>query len=119
MHANTVNNMYLLQRVGDGLSRKILRHGHLYGMCYLLPPRRAVNLLNVTAKVREDVALDVHVEKQVKIVPIFAVVAVRTLMTMFNVFVYNHIIYCFYSDSVVLFDLGNVYLHTSIIIFGC
>ncbi len=102
----------------DGLSRKILRHENLYGMCYLLPPRRAVNLLNVAAKVREDVALDVHVEKQVGIVPIFAVVTVRTLMTKFNVFVYNHII-GFYSDSVVFFDLGNEYLHTSIMIFGC
>lgn len=78
--------MHLLQRVGGGLSIKTASHGHLYGMCYLLPPKPAVNLLNVAAKVKEDVPLGVHAERQVGIVLIFAVVTVRIPMTEFNVF---------------------------------
>jgi len=105
--------MHLLKRNQDRLFRKTLRHGHLYRMCYLLPPRPAENLLKVAAKVREDVALDVHAKKQVGIAPIFAIVTATTLMSKFNISVYYHILY---SDSVELFDVENVYLHTSIMI---
>jgi len=54
-------------------------------MCYLLPPRPAVNLLDVAAKVREDVAPDAHVKNG--IAPIFEVLTARTHMTKFNVLV--------------------------------
>ena len=90
-------------QVGGGLSIKTASHGHLYGMCYLLPPRPVVNLLNVAAK-SEDVPLDVHAERQVGIVLIFAVVTVRIPVTLFNVFyVYNTIIYCFYYSLIVIY----------------
>ena len=98
-------------RVGGRLSIRTASHGHLYGMCCLLPPRPAVNLLNIAVKVKEDVPLGVHAERQVGIVLIFAVVTVRIPVTEFNVFyVYNTIIYCFYYSLIVFFDPENVYL---------
>ena len=78
--------MHLLQRVGGGLSLRTASHGLLYGMCYLLPPRPVVNLLNVAAKVKEDVLQGVHAERQVGTALIFAVVTVTILITQFNVF---------------------------------
>ena len=86
-------------------------HKDLYGMCYLLPPRPVVNLLNVAAKVKEDVPLGVHAERQVGIVLIFAVVTVRIPVTEFNVFyAYNTIIYCFYYSLILFLDPENIYL---------
>ena len=64
-------------------------------------------------KIKKDVPLGVHAERQVGIVLIFAVVTVRIPETEFNVFyVYNTIIYCFYYSLIVFLDPENVYLDT-------
>ena len=60
---NKKTSMNLLQRDGGGLSLREASHGLLYGMCSRSLPRPVVNLLNVAAKVKQDVPQGVRAER--------------------------------------------------------
>lgn len=66
------------QKVGAGLLKKTASHGFLCGIHYPWPPRPAANWLNVAARVKKDVVLGAHAERQIGSAQNSVVVIVRS-----------------------------------------
>ena len=70
--------------IGAGLLKKTVSHGFLCGIRYPHPPRPAVNWLSVAARVKKDVVLGAHAERQIGSAQNSVVVIVRSNFFIFS-----------------------------------
>ena len=85
-----MNSILLHQKVGAGLLKKTVSHGFLCGIRYPWPPRPAANWLNVAARVKKDVVLGAHAERQIGSAQNSVVVIVRSN------FLINYVNHCLF-----------------------